>query len=107
MKPKKKPHTTGKQILQENTALKKQRQRQDQDNKRPIARINDARGKRVIVICRDNRRYAGLMDGHDVHMNICLKDAELKIDGESTFTPLQCDVVVRGNRVLHVELPKK
>ena len=56
--------------------------------------------KNVIVELRGKRQYRGVLDGYDVYMNLVLKNAEERVDGE-TVRKLST-VIVRGDNVIYI-----
>lgn len=65
---------------------------------RPFDLLNEAIGKDVLVVLKDNVQIRGTMKAFDVHMNIVLENAEQLDNGEvkTKFGKL----MIRGDNVL-------
>ncbi len=42
----------------------------------PLSVLNQAIGKNVMVKLKGRRKYRGVLDGYDPHMNVVLRNAE-------------------------------
>jgi small nuclear ribonucleoprotein (snRNP)-like protein len=51
---------------------------------RPLDALNQARGKRVIVDCKNGQQYAGKLQAFDIHINTVLEEAEERANGQMT-----------------------
>lgn len=67
---------------------------------KPLTVLNQAVNKNVIVELKGRREYRGVLDGYDPHMNIVLKNAEERINGE-TVRKLSL-AIVRGDNVIYI-----
>jgi len=67
---------------------------------KPLNILNQAVNKNVIVELKGKREYRGVLDGYDPHMNIVLKNAEERINGE-TVRKLSL-AIVRGDNVIYI-----
>jgi len=67
---------------------------------KPLAVLNKAISKQVIVELKANREYRGILDGYDPHMNLVIKNAEEFIKGEPVR---KLDItIVRGDNVIYI-----
>ena len=67
---------------------------------KPLSVLQASANKNVIVELRGKRQYRGVLDGYDVDMNLVLKNAEERVDGE-TVRKLST-VIVRGDNVIYI-----
>ncbi len=67
---------------------------------KPLAVLNQAVNKNVIVELKGKREYRGVLDGYDPHMNIVLKNAEELINGEPVRKLSLA--IVRGDNVIYI-----
>ena len=67
---------------------------------KPLSVLQASANKNVIVELRGKRQYRGVLDGYDVYMNLVLKNAEERVDGE-TVRKLST-VIVRGDNVIYI-----
>ena len=65
---------------------------------RPFDLLNDAIGKAVLVVLKDNTSIRGTLKAFDVHMNIVLENAEELLNGE--LKTKYGKVIVRGDNVI-------
>jgi len=73
--------------------------------RKPLDVLNSSRQKQVLVVIRGNRRYRGILDGYDPHMNLVLKQVEEVIvdseTGEQTTQNFSL-TILRGDNVIYV-----
>ncbi len=73
--------------------------------RKPLDVLNSSRQKQVLVVIRGNRRYRGILDGYDPHMNLVLKQVEEVISnpetGEQTTQNFSL-TILRGDNVIYV-----
>ena len=67
---------------------------------KPLSVLNKSLKKRVIVELRYNRKYCGIMDGFDPHLNLVLKDVEEYQDNE--IKRKLSAAIVRGDNVIYI-----
>ena len=67
---------------------------------KPLSVLNKSLKKRVIVELRYNRKYCGIMDGFDPHLNLVLKDVEEYQENE--ITRKLNTTIVRGDNVIYI-----
>ena len=67
---------------------------------KPLNVLQTSANKNVIVELKGKREYRGVLDGYDVYMNLVLKNAEERYDGE-TVRKLNT-VIVRGDNVIYI-----
>jgi len=67
---------------------------------KPLTVLNQAVNKNVIVELKGKREYRGVLDGYDPHMNLVLKNAEERLNGE-TQRKLSL-AIVRGDNVIYI-----
>ena len=62
--------------------------------------VQNSVNKNVIVELKGKREYRGVLDGYDPHMNVVLKNAEERVDGN----PVRklSTVIVRGDNVIYI-----
>ena len=67
---------------------------------RPFDLLNDAIGREVLVMLKDDVQFRGTLKAFDVHMNIVLENAQELQDGEmkTKFGKL----ILRGDNVLYI-----
>jgi small nuclear ribonucleoprotein len=68
------------------------------DASRPLDALNMARGKRVIVELKNNRRYVGVLRAFDIHINTVLEEAE-EYDSEGQMKRKLGMVFLRGDTI--------
>jgi small nuclear ribonucleoprotein len=68
------------------------------DASRPLDALNMARGKRVIVELKNNRRYVGILRAFDIHINTVLEEAE-EYDQEGQMRRKLGMVFLRGDTI--------
>lgn len=67
---------------------------------KPLSLLNATLNKRVIVELRFNRKYCGILDGFDPHMNLVLKKVE---EYEENEIKRKLDsTIVRGDNVIYI-----
>ena len=66
----------------------------------PLSVLNKSLKKRVIVELRYNRKYCGIMDGFDPHLNLVLKDVEEYEENE--IKRKLSTAIVRGDNVIYI-----
>jgi len=67
---------------------------------KPLSVLNDSLKNRVIVELRYNRKYCGILDGFDPHLNLVLKNAE---EYEENEMKRKYDTaIVRGDNVIYI-----
>ncbi|MBN2880571.1 small nuclear ribonucleoprotein [Candidatus Woesearchaeota archaeon] len=49
---------------------------------RPLDALNRSRNKRVIIELKNGKQYVGDLEAFDIHINIVLKNAEERFEGE-------------------------
>ena len=67
---------------------------------KPLNVLNQAVGSNVMVVLKGGREYRGMLDGYDPHMNLVLRNAEERLDGQPTRS-LNV-VIVRGDNVIYI-----
>lgn len=67
---------------------------------KPLAVLQSSANKNVIVGLKGGREYRGVLDGHDPHMNLVLKNAEEKVGGN--VVRKLSTVIVRGDNVVYI-----
>jgi len=67
---------------------------------KPLSVLQASANKNVIVELRGKREYRGVLDGYDPYMNLVLKNAEERYDG-NTVRKLST-VIVRGDNVIYI-----
>ena len=67
---------------------------------KPLSVLQASASKNVIVELKGKREYRGVLDGYDPHMNLVLKNAEERLNGE-TVRKLST-VIVRGDNVIYI-----
>ena len=68
--------------------------------KKPLALLNETRGKNIIATLRYEREYRGKLEGYDPHMNLVLKNADEIVEGEKVHHHEL--VIVRGDNVIYI-----
>lgn len=72
---------------------------------RPIDVLNHAKGKRVLVALKNNRRVTGSLQALDVpHLNLWLNEAEVthKDENGAEITTKYGKIFIRGDSVVFV-----
>jgi len=67
---------------------------------KPLAVLQAAANKNVIVELKGKREYRGVLDGYDPHMNVVLKNVEEFQEGKSV-RKLNI-AIVRGDNVIYI-----
>lgn len=67
---------------------------------KPLNVLNQAVGSNVMVVLKGGREYRGMLDGYDPHMNLVLRNAEERLDGQPTRS--LSVVIVRGDNVIYI-----
>ena len=67
---------------------------------KPLNVLNQAVGSNVMVVLKGEREYRGILDGYDPHMNLVLRNAEERLDGQPTRS--LSVVIVRGDNVIYI-----
>lgn len=67
---------------------------------KPLNVLNQAVGSNVMVVLKGGREYRGILDGYDPHMNLVLRNAEERLDGQPTRSISV--VIVRGDNVIYI-----
>ena len=67
---------------------------------KPLNVLNQAVGSNVMVVLKGGREYRGILDGYDPHMNLVLRNAEERLDGQPTRG--LSVVIVRGDNVIYI-----
>lgn len=67
---------------------------------KPLSVLNNSLKNRVIVELRYNRKYCGILDGFDPHLNLVLKNAEEYEENEMTHK--YNTAIVRGDNVIYI-----
>ena len=67
---------------------------------KPLNVLNQAVGSNVMVVLKGGREYRGILDGYDPHMNLVLRNAEGRLDGQPTRS--LSVVIVRGDNVIYI-----
>lgn len=67
---------------------------------KPLNVLNQAVGSNVMVVLKGGREYRGILDGYDPHMNLVLRNAEERLDGQPTRS--FSVVIVRGDNVIYI-----
>ena len=71
---------------------------------RPFDLLNEAIGKEVLVVLKENISIRGKLTAFDVHMNIVLENA-VQLEGNQPKTNFG-NLIVRGDNILYVS-PEK
>lgn len=67
---------------------------------KPLSVLNHYINKQVMVELKGGRRYCGILDGYDPHMNLVLRDVE-EIEGGEVKRRLDISIV-RGDNVIYI-----
>ena len=67
---------------------------------RPLDALNNARNKRVIVELKNKTTFIGKLNAFDIHINVVLDDAELRIDNE--IVKKMGTVFIRGDTIVSI-----
>ena len=67
---------------------------------KPLNVLQASANKNVIVELKGKREYRGVLDGYDPHMNLVLKNAEERVDGNTVRK--HGTVIVRGDNVIYI-----
>lgn len=67
---------------------------------KPLNVLNQAVGSNVMVVLKGGREYRGILDGYDPHMNLVLRNAEERLDGQPTRS--LSVVIVRGDNIIYI-----
>ena len=67
---------------------------------KPLSVLQNSVNKNVIVELKGKREYRGVLDGYDPHMNVVLKNAEERVDGNPGRK--LSTVIVRGDNVIYI-----
>ena len=67
---------------------------------KPLTVLQSSANKNVIVELKGKREYRGVLDGYDPHMNLVLKNAEERVDGNTVRK--HGTVIVRGDNVIYI-----
>lgn len=67
---------------------------------KPLTILQNSANKNVIVELKGKREYRGVLDGYDPHMNLVLKNAEERVEGNVVRTHNL--VIVRGDNVIYI-----
>lgn len=67
---------------------------------KPLNVLNQVVGSNVMVVLKGGREYRGILDGYDPHMNLVLRNAEERLDGQPTRS--LSVVIVRGDNVIYI-----
>jgi len=67
---------------------------------KPLNILQNSANKNVIVELKGKREYRGVLDGYDSHMNLVLKNAEERLEGNVVRT--YKSVIVRGDNVIYI-----
>jgi small nuclear ribonucleoprotein len=67
---------------------------------KPLSILNSSLKSRVIVELRFNRKYCGILDGFDPHLNLVLKNVEEYEENE--MTRKSDTAIVRGDNVIYI-----
>jgi len=67
---------------------------------KPLNILQNSANKNVIVELKGKRKYRGVLDGYDPHMNLVLKNAEEIFEGNVVRT--YKSVIVRGDNVIYI-----
>ena len=67
---------------------------------KPLNVLNQAVGSNVMVVLKGGREYRGILDGYDPHMNLVLRNAEERLDGQPTRS--LSVVIVRGDNEIYI-----
>lgn len=67
---------------------------------KPLNILQNSANKNVIVELKGKREYRGVLDGYDPHMNLVLKNAEERVEGNVVRT--YKSVIVRGDNVIYI-----
>jgi len=80
--------------------------------RRPLDALEESLGEEVIVLLKDDTRYAGRLAGFDQHMNVVLEDAAVEPgegddsgegpDGDDDDEPGEDTIVIRGDNVVSI-----
>jgi small nuclear ribonucleoprotein len=67
---------------------------------KPLTILNQALNKKVLVSLRGGKECVGTLDGYDQYMNLILKSAEEKKDGE-IFRKSEL-ILLRGDNIVFI-----
>jgi small nuclear ribonucleoprotein len=67
---------------------------------KPLTILNQALNKKVLVSLRGGKECVGTLDGYDQYMNLILKSAEEKKDGE-VFRKSEL-ILLRGDNIVFI-----
>jgi len=67
---------------------------------KPLTILNQALNKKVLVSLRGGKECVGTLDGYDQYMNLILKSAEEKKNGES-FRKSEL-ILLRGDNIVFI-----
>lgn len=67
---------------------------------KPLNVLQNSANKNVIVELKGKREFRGVLDGYDPHMNLVLKNAEERLEGNVVRT--YQSVIVRGDNVIYI-----
>lgn len=70
------------------------------DATRPLDALNNARGKKVLIECKNNKQLLGKLVAFDIHINLVLEECEERFNGEVTRKLGQ--VFIRGDTIVLV-----
>jgi small nuclear ribonucleoprotein len=67
---------------------------------KPLTILNQALNKKVLVSLRGGKECVGTLDGYDQYMNLILKGAEERKEGE---TPRKAELILlRGDNIVFI-----
>jgi small nuclear ribonucleoprotein (snRNP)-like protein len=70
------------------------------EQSRPLDALNTSRHKRVMVELKNGKQFAGELDAFDIHINVVLKDAEERQEGE---VKRKLDkIFIRGDTIIFI-----
>ena len=70
------------------------------ETSRPLDALNDAKGKRVLIELKNGKRFMGVLQAFDIHINTVLEDAEEHEGGE--IKRKLGTVFIRGDTIIFI-----
>ena len=70
------------------------------ESSRPLATLNEARNKRVILELKNGKQYVGTLKAFDIHINVVLENSEERQNGEPTRK--LGSIFIRGDTIIMI-----